>query len=188
MAEQKNETLHQKQTKNHPDLLESIDDCLTGDIKQTMLDFVEYCNEHKMRIQWGSTYQWYVYFRSKHIASIQLRFKGGRLGKSIIYQDNSCGISLMYLKAESPEFENFIRDNELSEVIWKNVKHCEGCLKTCVPREETILGKQFSNVAICRSIWFKNPDAEALECIKKLLDIRRTELGKNGVASGLYCR
>jgi len=191
MTEQKTETLHKKQSAAHPELLDTIEECLAGDVKQTALDFVDYCKANKMPIRWGATYQWYVYYKSKHIACISLRFKGmvnGSIGTRVEIKENSCHIQLSYLNAESPAFEDFIKRENLSEVIWKNVKHCQGCLKTCVPRERTILGRKFDGVAICNDIWFQNPDAAALGCIKELLDTRRAELGKGGVPSGMFYR
>jgi hypothetical protein len=185
MTEQKEETLHQKQSKNKPELLDSIEELLEGNIKQTVLNFVEYCKTNKMSIRWGTTNKWYIYLKGKHIASISTRFKGmhnGNIGTKVAVNENSSIISLLYLDAESPEFESFIKKN-LSETIWKNIKHCEGCLTTCAPgRDKIIVGKPFKNMCL-GGTWYINPDTESLDCIIKLMELR-----KNGITSGIFYR
>jgi len=179
-------TLHQKQSQNRPELLDSIEEFLEGGVKQTALNFVEYCKANKMPIRWGSTYRWYVYFKSKHIADIGLRFVGmvnGAIGTRVKIKENSCIIQISYLNADSHQFEDYISKENLSEVIWKNVKHCEGCLTTCAPgKDKIILGRSFKNVC-GGSIRFFNPAPESLNCIKKLLELR-----KNDETVGIFYR
>jgi hypothetical protein len=49
MSDEKNVSLHQKQIKVHSELSDFIDDLLEGDIKQSLLDFIEYCRAIKCR-------------------------------------------------------------------------------------------------------------------------------------------
>jgi len=76
-------------------------------------------------------------------------------------------------------------DEELKEFAWMNVHYCTyftsngkecGC-KDKPGRRVSIFGKEFDNV--CHSpLWFLNPDAEALENMKKLV-----ELWKHNIAN-----
>jgi hypothetical protein len=136
-----------------------------------MLDFVEYCKANEMPARKGGNFN----FKSKGMATVRFRYKGGG-NKNIVYKNNSCYIDVAF-DVGNPEYENFVINENLSEVVWKNVKYCEGCLTTCAPgRDRTILGKTLNNVCVYKTdkfLRFINPDVESLHCIKKLLEFRK---------------
>jgi len=180
MPEQKADSPRQKQTKTRPELSDFIDGILEGDVKQSLLYFLEYCKTNKSLIRLSSGYLWGVYFKGKRVATIEITAKGSRRGH-YTYDDNSWIIGVCYLDVTSPEFENFAVNEKLTGIIWKNVGYCKNCLKTCVGAQEPglnkkIAGKMFNKVSICGYVKFKNPDAEALDCVKKLMELRKSNI------------
>lgn len=78
----------------------------------------------------------------------------------------------------SHELEGFPIDDRTKEIAWANVVKCGNCDDVdCDPgKTEVIFGKEFVNV--CRGVSnlamrFVNPDAEALACAKKMVDMTR---------------
>ena len=177
MSEEKvKKTMQQKREENRLEFFNSIEKCLTGDVKQTVLDFVEYCEANEMPLLKDGNFR----FKSKGVATIRFRYKGGRIGQSQVYrEENSCYIDITFFVG-NPEYENFAINENLSETVWKNVKYCESCLSTCSPgRDMTLLGKTLNNVCGYKTntfLRFINPNAESLHCIKKLLEFRKERI------------
>jgi len=78
----------------------------------------------------------------------------------------------------SNEYEGFPIDECTKEIAWANIVYCGNCDDVdCDPgKTETVFGKEFKNV--CRgtdnlAMRFNNPDAEVLECAKKMVGMRK---------------
>jgi hypothetical protein len=76
---------------------------------------------------------------------------------------------------DSPKnsYANAMLDTQTKEVAWQHVDifgNCGGCGNPG-GSHKTILGKEFDNVCIT-TFRFDNPNAEEIECIKKLIQIR----------------
>ena len=180
MAEPK-KTLQQRREENYLELLNSIEKCLAGrdDVKQTVLDLLEYIKASNLTIRNANPVNynnWNVFFKGNGMGAIRFRYEGGRIGHSQAYiEENYCYI-VVNLELFNLEIENFVLSENLSEVVWKNVKYCEGCLSTCAPgRDMTLYGKTLKNVCIggSGSIRFINPNAQSLVYIKKLMEFRK---------------
>lgn len=67
-------------------------------------------------------------------------------------------------------------DQEMLAVAWEHVNHCGNCGSGCNPgKRRTILGRTFDDV--CSAVMaFTDPDAKALACVTKLLDMRKREI------------
>lgn len=170
MSEQKKDTLHQTQAKYKPTLEDMIHKCLDGEIKQAVTEFLEFCKVNKISCPWGATNLWHLKTKGKRIGDIRL---GGIPVGRINYEKNTWYV-YVYNDVNSSIYREFIHNENLTEIIWKNVKKCEGCLTSCAPGQTTtILDKDFNNVCICYKIRFKNPDTESQECMKKLLEFRK---------------
>ena len=89
----------------------------------------------------------------------------------------------------SNEYEGFPMDERTKEIAWSNVVKCGNCGGTrdgvgCNPgKTEVIFGKEFTNV--CNgtdnlAMRFVNPDAEALACAKKMIEMRRYVMDHRG--------
>ena len=178
MKAENNENARRNARPGLPDFIEGL---LAGDEKKTLLGFEEYCKANKMAVRLSSGYLWGVYFKGKRVATIQIAVKGMRRGQ-YMQKDNSWIVGVCYLNAESPEFEKFAAEEKLTETIWANVTHCKGCLKACIGNqppgvEKRIAGKVFRKACVaCGGVSFENPNAEALECVKKMMGMRMRDI------------
>jgi len=70
-------------------------------------------------------------------------------------------------------------DEHVKEFAWNHVSPCGKCIHECNATADTIiLGKKFENT--CQSnLIFVNPDAEAIEFMKKLVDIKKVDIVGN---------
>ena len=64
-------------------------------------------------------------------------------------------------------------DEHIKEFAWAHVSPCGSCGGKCTPgTRTTVFGKVFDNV--CQhNLMFTNPNVEAVESMKKIVDIRR---------------
>lgn len=173
----------QKEIKDRPELLSFIEDKLDGENKQSLLEFIKYCKENKMSVKLSSGYIWSIHFKAKRVASIEITVKDTRRGQ-YTHKDDSWIINVCYLDIESPEFDDFVECENLSETIWKNISFCKGCLKACIGNQppglnKKIAGKAFDKVSACGYIKFKNPDSDALTCVKKMMELRKKDILAN---------
>ena len=69
----------------------------------------------------------------------------------------------------------------IKEFAWAHVSPCGSCGGKCSPGTRTrIFGRDFENV--CQNnLIFINPDADAVVCIKKIIDIRKNDIVKKTV-------
>ena len=173
MPKQKVKTLHQKQSKEKPSLEDFTESFLSGELKQAVTDYIAYCKENKISYPWGASNNWYLKFKGKRIGHLRLRIAGMKTGRVDVKKD--AWVLSLSINVNAPIYKEFIEREGFTKIVWKNVKRCEGCLTTCSPgRTMTILDKDFNSVCIGGwGIWFKNPDAETLDCFKKLTDFQK---------------
>ncbi|MCL2545701.1 MAG: hypothetical protein FWE06_00710 [Oscillospiraceae bacterium] len=156
------ETLAQEQRRTKPKLENVIAsrECMGDKSKQVAYAFLDYCNARNITYKWSSTNRWNLNIKGKSIGYIGI---GARKR-----DDNSWNI-LMNEK-ELVQYQDFIEREGLLETIHNNIGYCIKCHGNCTPKSATILGKTFNNV--CSGLCFKNPDADTLESIQKILDFR----------------
>ena len=135
---------------------------MSDEEKQIAYAFLEYCNAKEVTYTWSSTNRWNLKTKGKIIGYICIGIRSR--------DDNSWRI-LLDLK-ELLQYEDFIQKEGFAEVIYNNVNYCERCNhKNPCFGSETILGKKFNNICgVCVS--FKNPNLEALDNAKKIIDFR----------------
>ena len=70
------------------------------------------------------------------------------------------------------EHKDVPMDDRMKQIAWDNANACASCGGECSPGSRKIIfGKEFDNM--CGAVMaFTNPDAETLECVKKLLEMR----------------
>lgn len=75
-------------------------------------------------------------------------------------------------------FADAALDERTKEIVWANVDYCGHCGGNCDGGfRKTIFGKDFEGV--CNTTFrFVNPDAEAVECAKKLIGMRTHDIMK----------
>ena len=145
-----------------PKIVDIIDECLTGEMKQSALDFVAYVTTMKMPPRWSNRNAWVVNFKGKGVCKITMQENGWFIRPSAI--DDSDDALMM-----------FCVENKLEEVLWDNIYHCRGCRKSpadCMQKTKTVLGKEFKAVCSCVLFQFHNPNSAAIKCIKQLVDFR----------------
>ena len=76
----------------------------------------------------------------------------------------------------SVEHKDVPISQHLKEIAWAKVNICTSCGGKCSPgASKVIFGKEFVHVCSA-AMAFYMPDAEVLECVKKLLEIRKCEI------------
>ena len=108
---------------------------------------------------WTSANSWKVSYKSNGVCYI-------KLGNSS-WQINFSG-------SFNKGYENIFTDDKIKETAWANVKYCVKCNTTCITAQKwvhaSVLGKELDNVCKNIRIVMLNPDAEAIECAKKLVE------------------
>jgi len=162
--------------KLRPQIEDGIREHLTGDRQKNALDFVAYLRENKLNPLWVTPLSWKVILKNEGVCYIKL-FTGGRPG----YDDRMDGDWIINPHGGfKGGYESVFSDEKGKEIAWAYVKYCIGCSRVCVAEEKwrtvSILGKSFDKV--CKNVAFNwaNPDADAIEYVKKMIENRREEI------------
>ena len=146
-----------------------IREALAGEEQKNALAFAAYLRAGRMLFERGQGYwedklYWLVKCQNEYECFILIN--GYEAGQWVVWTDDS----------DSNCFEDFPLDEHMKEIAWRNIDFCASCGGDCSPgRRKTIFGKAFDNV--CRTAMkFTNPDVEALECMKKLVEIRTLDI------------
>jgi len=107
-------------------------------------------------------------YQNKNICYILIN--GYEEGSWVIGSDDS----------DSNWFEDFPLNEHIKEILWKNVNICDnpsacGACSLGHGTRKTIFGKEFHSVCLS-AFKFTNPDAETVECIKQLFEIRKNDI------------
>ena len=153
-----------------PKIEDVINEILSGDAQENALNFVAYLRKKKMNPQWSAANAWKVSSKTFGVCFI-------RLHGSAEYHRLELGS--WNITPFIGEYDGNSLSNEMKEVIWANKKNCQTCSLCALP-VSSIFGKKFATSCEC-SICFKNPNAEAVECAKKLVELRRDAI-KAGMA------
>jgi hypothetical protein len=69
-------------------------------------------------------------------------------------------------------------DDHMKEIARAHVNFCANCGSCSPGKRKVIFGEEFDHV--CNAdMAFHVPDAEALECVKKLLEMRKNEISSS---------
>ena len=139
-----------------------FNEVLTGDVLKNALDFARFLSANGI-IQADE--------HSMHY-----------MGKCVCYLDTRSKKHSWKVWTEgdySNEHEGFPIDERTKEIAWANVMKCGNCKGVdCIGTTKTIFGKEFANICnadnVNMTFEFTNPDAEILECVKKLVLIRKS--------------
>jgi hypothetical protein len=155
----------------------SIGEVLTGDMEKNALEFASFLRACEMLFErakgyWEDKHYWMIKYKNEFVCFILVGSEGKTEPESwIIWSDDS----------DSNWFADFPVDERIKEIAWKNVDICGGNCGGCNKPGGThkiIFKKEFNNV--CRTTFkFINPDIETLECIKKLVEIRKNDIHRN---------
>lgn len=152
--------------KTKPQAEEEINALLISERKQNALDFVSYIKSLRMTPQWTSANSWAVSYKGKRVCYIKLVMRqeenGWYIRPAVRYDD---------------ALRDFCREEHLEEIMLENVHYCVGCGKCKPGMTATFFDKELKYV--CSSpidFEFHNPNVEALDCVKKLVEYRRAEI------------
>jgi len=148
----------------HAQFEKSINKLLTGDTRQNALSFMQHMVSMGMAPE-GSANDGKFTYKGKNVCYTHLSGNySGYPGPWTIWTEGNY----------SKEIENIQIDDHMKEIAWANVHNCDSCGSTrCGPdKRKVIFGRAFDNV--CHSAMaFTGPDAETVECTKKLMEMRK---------------
>ena len=163
---------------------EVINERLVGDAQKNALDFIEYLRDNEMQFDrevggyWDGKFYYAVRYNEQFVCFILIYSPASIIDSNepwVVWSDDS----------GSKWYEDDSLDEELKEIAWKNVGTCGNETETACGgcpavggQPKTIFGKIFNNT--CGTTFrFNNPNRIELECMKKLMDIRKNDILKN---------
>jgi len=136
-----------------------INEKLTGETQRNALDFIGYLGADVSLedMDWC----WDVKYKGESVFFFRI---GG-------FQDEP-----NWLAWSADDYSNVEIDEKFKKISWENICTCGNCGSDCAPgRRAMIFGKEFENCCTS-SLMFINPNGESLECLKKLVDIRKNSI------------
>ena len=149
---------------------DAFNEYFTGDTLKNALDFAEFFRANEM-----------IYN-----GDYEIHYKGKLACYVDVPNDKSHTWRIWTVGDYSNEYAGFPIDECMKEVAWANVVKCGNC-DDCdrdPGKTEVIFGREFTNVCngtVNLAMRFNNPNAEALECAKKMLDMRKYAIDKHTV-------
>ena len=145
--------------KNPLTVEEQMKAVLTGDTLASALDFAEYLNANGFTVKEAE-----VSYKGKAVCYMHLDSGDEYPGPWTIWSEGDYSS------------EDAMPDDGMKEIAWANVNICGSCGGSCSPgKRTTIFGREFDGVCNAAMAFYK-PSGETLECVKKLLEIRKMEV------------
>jgi len=178
------DTIEKEQMRTKPVLEDFIASHLSGEPRREALAFLDYCKAKKISYPWSSTNTWYLQAKGKRIGIIWI---GGVKAPGQYDEDTLWAVGAGFY--ELLQYDDFIIKENMQRAILNSLLRCSDCGSFCAPGYACkILGQKYSN--LCRAMWildgktcinFKNPDAGAIEKVKRIIEYRLTL--RHGTAS-----
>ena len=186
MSEEKKVIPYKVQKGNRPKIEEVISACLSGDLKDTALDFAIFMRENKMpfKLKSSSTRMQVAEYKSEHICHVFIYAEDDWQYGDQHNQGDPQYWSVTPILNNINKYEGLLMNQEMQNILWNNINYCRhyngngiGCNpnKGCAGgRDLTLLGKKFNGIAYCYPhSRIKNPNATAIANIKKLLELEQ---------------
>ena len=149
-----------------------IVEVLSYDARKNALDFVAYLRAGDMQFErsttsyWADKLYWYVKYQDEFVGFILVNGYG-------LVGDETEPEGWIFWSDDynSDLFANYPLDEHTKEIAWNHVDFgtCGGGLT------RKLFGKEFSPVC-GTNFRFNNPNPEILECVKKLVEIRKNDI------------
>jgi hypothetical protein len=152
-----------------------ICDSLTGDAQTNALRFVSHLRALGVKFERGTGYwadkrYWMIKHKGACVCFVLINGYGEKAHK-----DEPDGWIIWSDDYSSDIFANFPLDKNIKQIAWEHIDFCANCGSCSGGTRKTIFGKAFENV--CTTTFrFDNPDAETVECAKKMVEIRKNEI------------
>lgn len=156
--------------KIQPEVEDVVKDILDGDVQKNALDFVVYLKDNKINPQWSATNAWKISYRNYSVCFIRL------YGAADYYNIQAGSWQIIPFIGE---YHESCLSDDLKEIVWLNKRTCKVCGKCGLPISK-VFGKEY-DYACEKSIVFTDPDIKSIECIKKLIELRKEDI-KEGKA------
>jgi len=153
-----------------------INETLTGETQRNALELAAYLRTSEMSLERQTIGYWAdkIYFICN--------YKGESVCYIAINEFDDGAWYITFDDSGTNWFEDFPLDEQTKEIVWKNVDICEsycgGCGNPDGGTPKKIFGKEFDKVCLV-TMKFENPNAEEVECMKKLFEVRRNYILKN---------
>lgn len=160
-------------------IINHIREVLAGDAQKHAFYFVTYLQEQGMQLirgkgYWEDKHYWIIKHQGEHVCFILVNGFGLFAHKDepegwYIWSDDSGKVDW---------FADSQPDEDLKEIAWANVDFCGHCGGRCDGGfRKTIFGKEFDHV--CNTTFrFDNPNADAVGCAVKLIELRKQTIKK----------
>ena len=153
-----------------PKIDEVVGNILCETNLENALDLISFIKENKISLRWSSTNCWQLYYKSKRIGLIRMTEKAYPM---YALGENSWSFVPWGL---DDILDAVVADTDKTkEIIWNNVRQCSSCCGCGPGHERIFLGKKFEKA--CHSgIFMINPDKATIDCIKRMLEIKKRQL------------
>ena len=158
---------------------ENIEKFISGDALEDALNFVDYLKMNNIMVVFsGHENVWHIRCeKDEHICVIVLfddPFTPICFYDGVTKQSGHW--TIFWGDYDKYEHYDVQVDDNFKEFCWASVHICENCpCNNKMNMRKTIFGKDFENLCHC-SLVFTNPDAAALEHIKKLVKMRKLNI------------
>jgi len=150
-----------------PNLVNEIHQVVSGESLKNALDFAEYLKASDM-VYTGVHNE--VHYKGKCACYIYINTKYEVHSPWSVWTEGSY----------TGERADVPMNGRMKEIAWASTWHCLKCGNKCSPgHRETIFGREFDN--LCNAfMMFRDPGGETLECVKKLVEMRKRDIDDMG--------
>jgi len=151
-----------------------ISETLIGEAQKNALEFVVHLRKNEMQFYrdkngyWEDKLYWHISCNNEYVCFILIN--GYQDGHWVVWFEDG----------GSDCFADFPIDERMKKIAWANVDIFKGDCGggQCEGLRKVIFGKEFES--LYRTLMcFNNPDAETVECMKKLVEISKMTFAKN---------
>ena len=149
---------------------DNIKKYLDGDAQKNALDFVMYLRENKISLQQKSMSSWKIVYKTFNVCFIEIKSNE------------------LHIVPLIGEYESDTLSIEKREIILANHRPCRpDCTGgNCRLKIFKIFGNQYCDGTCEASIRFINPTVNDIECIKNVIQIRRSEIKEGKAKKHVY--
>lgn len=158
-----------------PEIEQVAEEVLSGEVLKNALDFFAYLRENKINPQWSATNAWKISYKAFSVCFIRL------YGAADYYNLQKGSWRVMPFIGEYGESS---LSGELREIVWAHKSTCRPCGKCALPLNH-VFGKKY-DYACEKAITFVNPDTKEIECVKKLIELRRNDIKEGNAKKHTY--
>jgi len=150
----------------------AVEEFLEGETLENAQYFITQLRESKISVTGATNGAW------------KIAHKGKGMGRVVWMEKNFWAVETY--REETDEFESYIKRENLTEIMWRNIYQCRLCNPAfCAPQagkavdtytgfDRVFFGRKFENT--CKH-WrggvFRTPNKETIDCIKKVLEYKK---------------